>query len=106
MPKRRGERLDVRDGDLAHLERNGKLQPNHYSVEDKQLFYRGCLAITMARGHKIGAAAYRYKERFNEFPPREWMQLGPIQPTLEVSAWDRHCRIKYVKSMQKAQANG
>ena len=26
----------------------------------------------------------------------------PVPPTAEVSAWDRHCRIKFAKQMEKA----
>jgi hypothetical protein len=29
----------------------------------------------------------------------------PIRPNAEVIAWERHCRIKYAKAMQKAVAN-
>jgi hypothetical protein len=56
----------------------------------------------MSRGHKPGAAAYRYKDKFDQFPPRHWQALKPKPPSAEVSAFDRHCRIRYAKAMAKA----
>jgi DNA repair protein RadD len=103
MPKRPGEDVEVQDGELQRLDGDGRLHPHHYSLEAKQVFYRGLLAIAMARQNKIGVAAYRYRDRFDEWPPREWMALGPIQPTAEVSAWDKHCRVRYAESRHRQQ---
>jgi hypothetical protein len=102
MPKRPGEHLHVRDGELARLDRDGKLRPQHHSSEQRREFFLGLLHLTLERGNKPGAAAYRYKDRFGEFPPRHWNELGPKPPNGEVIAWDRHCRIRYAKAMQKA----
>jgi superfamily II DNA or RNA helicase len=99
MPKRAGQHLDVIDGDLAHLERNGRQHPQHWSDEQKREFFQGLLYLTISRGHKPGAAAYRFKDRFGEWPTRHWQSLDPQPPTPEVAAWDRHCRIKYAKAM-------
>jgi hypothetical protein len=60
------------------------------------------------RGQKPGAAAYRYKDKFNDWPPLSETPPeppAPLPPTAEVMAWDRHCRIRYAKSMSRA-ANG
>jgi superfamily II DNA or RNA helicase len=105
MPKRPVEHVKVRDGDLAHLDRNGRLHLHLYSEEDKREFYQGLLYLTLSRGHKPGAAAYRFKDKFDEFPPRHWQGLEPKEPTPEVAAFDRHCRIRYAKAMQKAGAS-
>ena len=105
MPKRPGEYLHVIDGELQHLARTGKQSPDQYSHEQKQEFFLGLLHLTLERGHKPGAAAYRYKDRFGEFPPRHWNGFGPKPPNAEVLAWDRHCRIRFAKAMEKAAAN-
>ena len=47
MPKRPGEYMAVRDGELQHLDRNGKLHPNHYNDDQKHDFHR-----MSALGHK------------------------------------------------------
>ena len=106
MPKRPGEYVVVRDGHLEHLDRDGRHHPNSYSIEEKLEFYRGLLQLALDRGNKPGAAAYRFKDQFGEWPPRIWTNFGPAKPSAEVAAWDRHCRIKFAKSMQKAGADG
>jgi hypothetical protein len=105
MPKRHGEHLSVIDGDLVHIDRSGKVHPNQYSDVEKRRFYQGLLYLTLSRGQKPGAAAYRYKDRFGDWPARSWSYADPLPPTPEVAAWDRHCRIKYAKAMKKV-ANG
>ena len=102
-PKRRGEHIDVVDGDLAHLDRNGNLHPQFYSDEQKREFHAGLLQLALERGNKPGAAAYRFKDRFGHWPLDR--RIEPRPPSPEVSAWDRHCRIKFAKSMQKDQAH-
>ena len=105
MPRRPGEYLTIREGELAHLDRTGKLHPNQYGDDERRRFYQGLLYLTISRGQKPGAAAYRYKDRFGDWPPRSWSHANPLPPTPEVAAWDRHCRIRYAKSMQKVPAN-
>jgi DNA repair protein RadD len=104
MPRRPGEYVEVREGELHRLDRNGS-HLNQYSTDHRQQFFRGLLQLTLERGQKPGAAAYRYKDRFGDFPPRDWNTLPPIPPTTEVTAWDRHCRIKFAKAMEKAAAS-
>jgi superfamily II DNA or RNA helicase len=103
MPKRPGEYVVVRNGQLEQLDRDGRLRPNEYSTEQRLEFYRGLLALALDRGNKPGAAAYRFKDRFGEWPPRHWTNLGPAKPSAEVMAWDRHCRIRFAKAMEKSE---
>jgi superfamily II DNA or RNA helicase len=104
MPKRPGQYHAVINADLAERDRLGSL-PNEISQAERQQFYRGLIHLALERGNRIGAAAHRYKYRFKQWPPRHWNALGPTDPTAEVIAWDRHCRIRYAKSMQKAQTD-
>jgi DNA repair protein RadD len=104
FPRRPGEFVITRDGELAHLTRDGELHASQYSPSEKVAFYRGLLHLAAERGNKPGAAAYRFKDKFGDWPPRRWSEYGPAEPTPEVIAWDRHCRIRFAKSMQKAQA--
>ena len=100
FPKRPGEFMSTRDGELHHVDQDGNQHQNRYSEEQRREFYGGLLQLTVDRGQKPGAAAYRFKDKFGEFPPRYW-GTEPASPTPEVLAWDRHCRIKYAKAMQK-----
>jgi superfamily II DNA or RNA helicase len=106
MPKRPGEYLAVREGNLARLDQDYRTKPLQHSTEERQGFYRGLLHLAINRGKNPNSAAHRYRERFGEWPPFSWKQLGPINPSSEAVAWDQHCRIKYAKAMQKAAANG
>jgi hypothetical protein len=56
--------------------------------------------IAAERGYKPGWAAHKYKERFACWP--EHRSVTPLPPNAEVRAWERHCRIRYAKAMQKA----
>ena len=44
LPKRRGEYLQVIDGDLQRLERDGRQHPNAYTPEQKREFHRMLVA--------------------------------------------------------------
>ena len=57
------------------------------------------------RGYKDGWAAYKFKERFGQWPPRKPNQNLRGQPS-EVSSWIRSRNIAFAKSQQKAVANG
>jgi DNA repair protein RadD len=105
LPKRPGEDVHVIDGELARLDRDGIIRPQNYPTEKRIEFFLGLLHLAIERGNKPGAAAYRYKDRFGEFPPRHWNGFGPTPPSAEVLAWDRYCRIRYAKGMQKAASS-
>jgi DNA repair protein RadD len=103
LPKRPGSYHEVRDGELVEYRSDGSHLPNLYSPERKREFYAGLLHIAQDRGHKPGAAAHRFKDRFGHWPDDR--HVTPTPPDAEVIAWDRHCRIRYAKAMQKAGAS-
>ena len=92
------------DGDLEQVARAGKQSPNDYSDAQKRQFHAMLLHLALSRGNKPGAAAHRFKAKFGHWPLDHY--ISPVPPNAEVTAWDRHCRIKFAKSMQKASANG
>jgi superfamily II DNA or RNA helicase len=103
MPMRQAEYLHVLDGDLAHIDHNGAICADGYSAEQKQDFHAGLAYIARERGYKPGWAAYKYKEKFGHWPLQRY--VTPTPPSAEVLAWERHCRIKYAKSMARQVAN-
>ena len=102
MPKRGGLYHDVREGDLAHLDRSGRSHPHIYSFGEKREFPAMLAHIALERGYKPGWAAHKFKEKFGSWPLER--NIMPIPPNAEVLAWDRHCRIRYAKSQQNRQA--
>jgi DNA repair protein RadD len=103
MPRPAGRYLAVHDGDLAHIDRKGRIQPNEYTPEQRHEFHRMLVGIALSRGYKPGWAAHKFKERFGTWPQSN--NVEPLEPNAEVMAWDRHCRIRYAKAMEAA-ANG
>jgi DNA repair protein RadD len=101
LPGRSGKPLLVREGELCELDRAGILRPQNWPAEKKREFYLGLRHLAQNRGNKPASAAYRYKDRFGNFPPWSWNDLPPQPPSAEVAAWDRHCRIRYAKAMEK-----
>ena len=103
MPRRPGQDVEVIDGDLAHVKANGRVQPNQYSPEERHQFHRMLTGIALERNYKLGWAAHKFKERFGTWPSAR--SVPPLEPNAEVIAWDRHCRIRYAKRMQKEAGN-
>jgi len=103
MPKRPGEYLHVRDGDLARVERDGTCHPHHYTEGECKTFYAELAWIAAQRGYKPGWAKHKFRERFGHWP--NYRSIIPQEPSPEVLAWVRHCQIKYAKRMQKAASN-
>jgi hypothetical protein len=106
MPRRPAEYLHVRDGELGQVERNGKVRPQEYTAEERNKFHAELAWIARERGYRPGWAAYKYKERFGSWPADRF--VVPRRPSPEVLAWDRHCRIKFAKSIaaQASAADG
>lgn len=102
MPRRLGQGVEVLEGELAQVDRQGRLHPCQFSEEQKRTFHRMLLGIALDRGHKPGAAAHRFKARFGHWPLDRAVE--PLPPNAEALAWDRHCRIRYAKAMEKAGA--
>ena len=104
MPRRPGHDVDVRDGNLAHLDRHGHLLPKHYSPEQKHEYHRMLVGYAVERNYKLGWAAHKFKERFGSWPEHRF--VAPLEPSAEVRAWARSRQIAFAKAMQKAQADG
>ena len=69
---------------------------------EKQEWFSGFLTIAHQRNRSEGWAAHRYKEKFGVWPNKLDKVRGPTNYDIEM--FDRHCRIKYAKSMEKANA--
>jgi superfamily II DNA or RNA helicase len=104
MPKRPAAYLAYREGDLAELGRDGsKLKV--YSEQERRIWHRMLIGIALERGYKRGWAAYKFKEKFGGWPPRD-ESLTPITPNAEVRSWVRSRMIAFAKSQQRVAVNG
>jgi len=67
-------------------------------------FYRQLLGIARTYGKKEGWAAHAYREKYGEFPPFSWKELGPMEPGPEAQRWARRLFIKWAKSRPLQQS--
>ena len=93
--------VEVQDGDLVPLDR-GHTRASAYSDLDKHNFHRQLLSISNERGYKPGWAAFTYKKKFGDWPPRAWREDPPLSPSDEVRAYARSRLIAYRKALAKA----
>jgi superfamily II DNA or RNA helicase len=84
--ERRGKDVEMQKGELKELERKKvNAQASH---EDKQKYWdTQCLGWAIGTNKKIGAAAYRYKDKFGVFPPH-FIQNVPRSTQWRMSAKD------------------
>ena len=103
MPRRPGEYLTIREGELAHLDRDGRQHNHHFDADERKRWHRMLAYIAQQRGYKAGWASYKFKEKFGTWPDSRHVE--PYPPTPEVTSWVRSRQIAYAKAMQKATAN-
>ena len=102
LPKRGGDAIVFRDGELARLDGNGKgklIQPSPLEMRNWFAMLR---YIAGQRGYKEGWVAFKFKERFGDWPADRNVQ--PYPPTPEVSSWVRSRQIAFAKRKQKERA--
>lgn len=97
--------IEHEDGELVvyGTQPKQKKTERQYSMTEKQDFYSGLLWLAQERGRNEGWAAHRYREKFSVWPNK--LLKMPRPPSLEVEQFDRHCRIRYAKSQEKARAS-
>lgn len=100
-PKPVARAADFIDGDLQHLDRNGRRKPDGPNQIDKDRFYAQLLWIANERGYKAGWAAHKYKEKFQVWPARRADQIQLIEPDAVVRSWVRSRMISWAKSRER-----
>ena len=101
LPKRGGDAIIFRDGDLARVDRSGR--PIAVVDPNERMRWHGMLtAIQQQRGRSPGWVYHSYLAKFGTKPPV--CRIDPIPPTPEVLAWVRSRDIAWAKSKQKASA--
>jgi DNA repair protein RadD len=101
-PQERAKPVLVADVELGRVQRDGSTSANVYTAEQKARFHRQLLWMAREKAYKPGWAAYKYKEKFGEWPAG----LGlPEMPDAAVRAWVRSRQIAFAKAME-AQRRG
>jgi superfamily II DNA or RNA helicase len=96
MPARPAQYIAVHDGELG-LVKGGKVnRPEH----DREKWLSMLTHIGQERGYKPGWAAYKFKEKFDEWPRRG--DVMPLPPSGEVRSWVRSRNIAWAKSRKAA----
>lgn len=67
----------------------------------RQNFYRQLLWYVKFFGKKDGFAAHLYKDKYGEFPPWEWRELEPVEPTPATWNFIRSRLIRWAKRKSK-----
>src|SRR5262249_18417066 len=98
-PTVRPQSIDVEDGDLDEVDRRRVVQARARSAAGK---HRWQLAwIAPQRGYRWGWVAAKFREKFNEWPPRGFVEPEP--PSDEVRAWVRSRQIAYARALEKSR---
>lgn len=97
--------VQTRDGELVLMSPGERPEPKkgkkrEYTMAEKQEWYSSFLHIVRERGQAEGAAAHRYREKFGVWPNQ--LKKIAAEPIFEAAQFDKHCRIRYAKSKQKA----
>ena len=72
------------------------------SDRDKLKFFLQLRGAFEIRGNKPGAAAYSFRDKFGDMPPRPWNDYPSMQPGPEVARWVKSRMREFANSMRRA----
>jgi superfamily II DNA or RNA helicase len=99
MPTTLARALDVQEGDLGRVQRDGSVRPTQWTVEEQEAFYRQLMGIALRRQYELGWVYHQFKDKFGFEPQRSWKNKGPLPPGGEVNAWVRAKHVAYRRSL-------
>jgi hypothetical protein len=82
-------KIECQDGELVEITGKRKRQFSH---ETKQLWYSMFLWQKLQKGYKPGWEAYKFKEKFDEWP--KGLDEVPTEPNEEFHKYIKHLNIK------------
>lgn len=98
-PVSRGHDVDVIDGELGEVGRDRRVQQHFAGLDERRRWHSMLTYIANDRGFKPGWAAFKFKEKFGDWPATRSVQ--PVMPEAEVLSWVRSRQIAYAKAMAK-----
>ena len=99
-PRIRALSVEVIDGDLSAVDRNGKVRQRVFTGAEKEKFHGMLLGIAQQRGYQSGWAAHKYREKFSVWPASRW--VTPQTPDDTTLSWVRSRQIAYAKAKARA----
>lgn len=89
-----------RDGALVSFDN----ATHRSAAQDRKRFFRELRGYIANAGWEDGAAAYKYRERYGDWPPKAWRYLDPLEPSNETIRWIKSNQIAYLRGLQRAAA--
>lgn len=99
-----GEYLETTEGKLVEIATGFEVDKEMGTPQ----FYQELKSIAEERAYKPGWAAAKYKDKFGDWPPRDWNSLPPRQPSAATRRWVKSTFIAWIRGKesqeQRAQA--
>lgn len=99
-PQPRPMHVDVADGELARLDRDGRQTAN---VGDRLRWYCALKYIAREKGYADGWISHKFKEKFGDWPNDGWRKAPPSVPEPHVRSWVKSRQIAFAKRMDRAR---
>jgi hypothetical protein len=93
----KGREIQTLDGELVEI-------GAHFEGEqqDRAVYYAELLGIVAERGWKAGWAAHKFREKFEQWPPRHFDSIPAAAPSVETRRWVKSQTIRWLKSRDQA----
>jgi DNA repair protein RadD len=98
-PPPKAKAVETLAGNLIEINGTGTL-----SDAKRMRFYLELVGLCDQKGWKTGAAAYKYRERFGDWPPQSWQRHPGIEPKWETIRWVQAQQRNYFRRKQKERA--
>jgi superfamily II DNA or RNA helicase len=99
LPQRRPDAIVFADGELARVNRQTRTADSMIDPNVRMRWQQMLTHIARERGYRPGWAAYKFKEKFGDWPATRF--ITPIEPSPEVLSWVRSRNITYAKAKSK-----
>jgi superfamily II DNA or RNA helicase len=93
--------IEVDDGELHELSRDGKVKKQKYTMAEKQRWYSQLMLYAETRGYKNGWVYWTYKDKFGVAPDHSILNVPAALMTPEVQSWITARNIRRAKAKEK-----
>jgi DNA repair protein RadD len=101
-PRPKPAAVEVADGELGHVDRDGTVRLQTRTPNDRARFHCELAWIARSRGYASGWIDHKYREKFGGWPASRF--VTPVEPRPETVSWVRSRMIAWMKAREKAGA--